>query len=132
MRTFKDSIRCLLAGICERGQRTIELESLLGFQKLGNGRHSRMKITHPKGDLDSSAQLVVLDGPGPFSIKEHIPLQNDLLVVFDSLEFNENELEFVNELVLSALVDDMSDGSANAITEKFPVGIEISSYSILR
>lgn len=132
MNQFKSSIDCLLAGVGDQCEHPIEFESLLGFEKLGDGRHSKMKISHPKGDLDSSAELVILDGPSAFSIKEHIPLKNDLLIVFDSLEFSENELEFVNELELAAETIDFGDESSHDIAEKFPVGFEISSYSFLR
>jgi hypothetical protein len=132
MNQFKSSIDCLLVGAGDQCGRPIEFESLLGFEKLGDGRHSKMKISHSKGDLDSSAELVILDGPSAFSIKEHIPLKNDLLIIFDSLEFSENELEFVNELELVAETIDFSYGPSHAIVEKFPVGFEISSYSFLR
>lgn len=132
MNQFKSSIDCLLAGVGYQCERQIEFEALLGFEKLGDGRHSKMKISHPKGDLDSSAELVILDGPSAFSIKEHIPLKNDLLIVFDSLEFSENELEFVNELELAAEAINFSHESSHTISEKFPVGFEISSYSFLR
>jgi hypothetical protein len=132
MNQFKSSIDSLLAGVGDQYEHPIKFESLLGFEKLGDGRHSKMKISHPKGDLQSSAELVILDGPSAFSIKEHIPLRSDLLVVFDSLEFNENELEFVNELELAAEIDNVSEESSHAIEEKFPVGFEISTYSFLR
>ena len=132
MNQFKSSIECLLLGVSDRGEYPIEFESLLGFEKLGDGRHSKMKISHPKGDLESNAELVILDGPSAFSIKEHIPLKNDLLIIFDSLEFNENELEFVNELELVAEAADFNDDLSHAIEKKFPVGFEISSYSFLR
>jgi hypothetical protein len=132
MNQFKSSIECLLVGVSDRDEHPIEFESLLGFEKLGDGRRSKMKISHPKGDLESNAELVILDGPSAFSIKEHIPLKNDLLIVFDSLEFNENELEFVSELELAAETVNFSDESSHIIAEKFPVGFEISSYSFLR
>lgn len=132
MNQFKSSIDSLLAGVGDQCEHSIKFESLLGFERLGDGRHSKMKISHPKGDLQSSAELVILDGPSAFSVKEHIPLRSDLLVVFDSLEFNENELEFVNELELAAEIDNVSEESSHAIKEKFPVGFEISTYSFLR
>ena len=132
MNQFKSSIDCLLAGVGDQCERPIEFESLLGFEKLGDGRHSKMKISHPKGDLGSNAELVILDGPSAFSIKEHIPLKNDLLIVFDSLEFNENELAFVNELELAAESSDLNDVPLHLATEKFPVGFEVSSYSFPR
>lgn len=132
MNQFETSIDCLWAGIGDQYEQLIEFKSLLGFEKLGDGRHSKMKISHPKGNLDSSAELVILDGPSAFSIKEHIPLKSDLLIVFDSLEFSENELEFVNELELSSETIDFSEGSSPPIAEKFPIGFEISSYSFRR
>jgi hypothetical protein len=132
MNQFKSSIDYLCAGVGDQCEDPIKFESLLGFEKLGDGRHSKMKISHPKGDLESSAELVILDGPSAFSIKEHIPLRSDLLIVFDSLEFNENELEFVGELELAAETVNLSDESSHNIAEKFPVGFEISSYSFLR
>ena len=132
MNQFKSSIDCLLAGVSDQCECPIDFESLLGFEKLGDGRHSKMKISYPKGSLDSSAELVILDGPSAFSIKEHIPLRSDLLIVFDSLEFNENELDFVNELELAANSVSICDESSQTIAEKFPVGFEISSYSFLR
>jgi hypothetical protein len=132
MNQFKSSIENLLAGVGREEVRQIELESLLGFEKLGDGRHSKLKISHPKGDLDSSAKLVILDGPSAFSIKEHIPLENDLLIVFESQEFNENELDFVNELELVAEFNDVNDGSFLQDGDKLPVGFEVSSYSFSR
>ena len=132
MNQFKSSIDCLLAGVGDQCQHLIEFESLLGFEKLGDGRHSKMKISHPKGDLESSAELVILDGPSAFSLKDHIPLKSDLLIVFYSLLFNENELEFVNDLELAAEANNYSEESPHKITEKFPVGFEISTYSFLR
>ena len=129
---FKSSIENLIAGVSQEEVRQIELESLLGFEKLGDGRHSKLKISHPKGDLGSSAKLVILDGPSAFSVKEHIPLENDLLIVFDSLEFNENELDFVNELELVTESNDVNDGLFQKVAEKFPVGFEVSSYSFPR
>lgn len=132
MNQFKSSIEHLLAGIVSDEVRQIQFESLLGFEKLGDGRQSKLKISHPKGDLESTAELVILDGPSAFSIKEHIPISNDLLIVFDSLEFNENELEFVNELELVAEQNNLHDGYSEDYVEKFPVGFEVSSYSFPR
>jgi hypothetical protein len=132
MNKFKSSIEFLLAGVGDQYERPIKFETLLGFEKLGDGRHSKMKISHPKGDLESSAELVILDGPSAFSIKEHIPLGNDLLIVFDSLEFNENELEFVHGLELAAETVNFIVDSSHTVEEKFPIGFEISSYSFPR
>lgn len=129
---FKSSINCLLAGVGANSEHQIKFESLLGFEKLGDGTHSKMKISHPKGDLVSSAELVILDGPSAFSIKEHLPRVNDLFIVLDSLEFNENELEFLNQLEFAAETASYSNELPHAIAEKFPVGIEVSSYSFLR
>ena len=132
MNQFKSSIDSLFAGVGDQCEHLIKFESLLGFEKLGDGRQSKMKISHPKGNLESSAELVILDGPSAFSIKEHIPIKNDLLIVFDSLEFNENEFEFVKELELGTDSIDLNGESSNAIAKKFPIGFEISSYSFLR
>ena len=132
MNQFKSSIDYLLVGVGGGEVRPIGLESLLGFEKLGDGKHSKLKISHPKGDLNSNARLVILDGPSAFSIKEHIPLASDLLIILDSLEFNENELAFVNEIERVADINDRHDGIVNRITEKFPIGFEVSSYSFPR
>ena len=132
MNQFKSSIEYLCAGVGGLDAHPIKFESLLGFEKLGNDRHSKLKISHSKGDLKSNAELVILDGPSAFSIKEHVPLKNDLLIVFDSLEFNENELGFVNELESIVEPDNFDDESSHAIAEKFPVGFEASSYSFSR
>jgi hypothetical protein len=129
---FKSSIEGLFAVVSDKEIHSIEFESLLGFEKLGNGRHSKLKISHPKGDLESSAELVILEGPSAFSIKEHIPLMNDLLIVLDSLEFTENELAFVNELELVAESDDLKEDEFHTTAEKFPVGFEVSSYTFSR
>ena len=129
---FKSSIEGLFAVVSDKEIHSIEFESLLGFEKLGDGRHSKLKISHPKGDLESSAELVILDGPSAFSIKEHIPLMNDLLIVLDSLEFTENELAFVNELELVAESDDLKEDEFHTTAEKFPVGFEVSSYTFSR
>jgi hypothetical protein len=132
MNQFKSSIEELSMGVGTSGfMSSIDLVSLLGFEQLGDDRQSKMKITHPKGDLNSNAGLVILDGPSAFSIREHVPLTNDLLIIFDSLEFNENELDFVKTL---QSVDEQSDllTDSRIGTELFPVGFEISSYCFSR
>jgi hypothetical protein len=128
MNEFKSSIEHLKlgSGITDAVS-FIELESVLGFEQLGDSKHSKMKITHPKGDLNSNAGLVILDGPAAFSIREHIPLINDLLIIFDSFEFNENELDFVKELESAAEPNDLLKESTIG-SEKLPVGFEVSSY----
>lgn len=132
MNQFKSSIENLLMGVATSDfVSSIELVSLLGFEQLGDGRQSKMKITHPKGCLNSNAGLVILDGPAAFSIREHVPLTNDLLIIFDSLEFNENELDFVKELQSVAEYNDLLSDSAIG-REQFPVGFEVSSYCFLR
>lgn len=132
MNQFKASIESLSVGVGDEEVQQIEIASLLGFEKLSDGMHSKLKISHPKGELNSSAKLVILDGPSAFSIKEHIPLASDLLIVFDSQEFNENELAFVNELKLESEISNFNDESLHGLTEQFPVGFEVSSYSFPR
>ena len=132
MNQFKSSIENVLIGVgTPDAMSSIDLESLLGFEQLGDGRQSKMKITHPKGPLSSNAELVILDGPAAFSIREHVPLTNDLLIIFDSLEFNENELDFVKELQSVAESNDLSNDSA-ICGGQFPVGVEVSSYCFSR
>lgn len=132
MNQFRSSIEHLLMGVGVSDALTeLELEFLLGFEQLGDGRHSKMKITHPKGDLASNAGLVILDGPSAFSIREHVSPQNDLLIILDSLEFNEHELDFVKELEF-ALGSDDSLIEHSISSERFPVGFEVSSYSFPR
>jgi len=129
---FKASIENLLLGLINSVDITsVKLDSLLGFEQLGGDRHSKMKISHPRGELASSAGLVLLDGSTAFSIREHISSQNDLLIIFDTSEFDENELDFTR--TLEAVADPCSsvipclDGH-----ERFPVGFEVSSYSFSR
>jgi hypothetical protein len=131
MNKFKALIHNVLVGVEMDKSPTMPLENLLGFEQLGIGRHSKMKITHPKGDLDTNADLVILDGSSAFSIKDHIPLASDLLIVFESLEFNENELEFVNQVELATQAN-AAPFEFSITLGSFPVGFEVSSYSFTR
>jgi len=132
IKQFQSSIDCLLAAVGDEALQSIKFQSLLGFERLGDGKHSKLKISHSKGNLESTAELVILDGPSAFSIKEHISVRSDLLIAFDTLEFNENELAFVNELEVVAEPDDCKDDLFYGAKEKFPVGFEVSSYSFPR
>jgi hypothetical protein len=129
---FKSSIDCMVAAVGNEDFHTIKFESLLGFEKLGDTRLSKLKISHPRGCINTSAELVILDGPSSFSIKEHIPPINDLLVVLDLIEFNENEFMFVNELQGLAELEELKEDALNIAAEKFPIGFEVSSYSFPR
>jgi hypothetical protein len=127
---FKSSIENLYLKINNSSIKPISIENLLSFEQLGNGKQSKLKITHPKGILNSSAGLVILDGPNAFSVKEHISEDNDLLIIYDYLEFKESELDFIKEVDLVSLQN--SDPLRNLNMEIFPVGYEFCTYSISR
>ncbi len=131
MMQFKTSLEGLIASLDGSNSQLITLESLLGFEQLGDSRQSKMKISHPRGELKSDASIVILDGPSAFSIREHIPLKSDLLIILDSGEFNENEFEFINELENFSEADD-AERSDLIPAVKFPVGFEVTSYSFAR
>ena len=131
MSQFKTSIENLLVGVANEGGKYINLESLLGFEQHGDGRHSKMKITHHMRELKTNAGLVILDGPSAFSIKDHVPPFNDLLIVLESSEFNENELGFIGELESAAVADTLVDENLNTLG-LLPAGFEVSSYAYER
>jgi len=127
---FMSSIEKLFLKINDSVCMPISLNNLLSFEQLGNGKQSKLKISHPKGTLNSGAGLVILDGPSAFSIKEHLSEDNDLLIIYDYLEFKENELAFLNEI---ELVSTPNLGLINSLElESFPFGFEFCTYSIAR
>ena len=127
---FKFSIEKLFLKINDSLVKPISIENLLSFEQLGNGKHSKLKISHPKGIINSDSGLVILDGPNSFSIKEHISPNNDLLIIYDYLEFKEAELDFINEVDLISFSNSELEKTFNI--KSFPVGFEFCTYSIAR
>ena len=127
---FMSSIEKLFLKINDSASMPISIENLLSFEQLGNGKHSKLKISHPKGSLNSDAGLVILDGPSAFSIKEHVSENNNLLIIYDYLEFKENELDFLKEIDLVSTSN--SELIKTLKIESFPFGFEFCTYSIAR
>lgn len=127
---FKNSIENLFLKINNLQSQPISIGNLLAFEQLGNGKQSKLKISHPKGALNSNAGLIILDGPSAFSIKEHLSEDSDILIIYDYLEFKENELNFVKEVDLVSLPN---HNLLNTFyIESFPVGFEFCTYSLAR
>jgi len=105
------------------------LIELLSPGKSGQAVHSKLKLTHSRGDLSGDFPLIILDGAEAFGIHEHLPTASNLLVVLDRSEYQQGVHDMV--LQLSSVSETECDVVDEAAGPKvFQPGVEVSTFWI--
>ena len=122
---FESSIEGLSLSIdCKSA---ISISDMLCFGRNDHQNHAKIRIDHPRGELEGNFPLVILDGVNAFMMHEHLGSIPNMLIILDRSEYQDG----INDKVLE--LRSVSSTIANfqcAIPVKFAPGIEISAYLI--
>ena len=127
MRKFEETASEI--DIVVEGTSPLPLIELLSIGKSGQKIHSKLRFTHPRGDIAEALPLVILDGPDAYAVHEHVPVNSNLLIVLDRSEYQEGIHDSVLQLA-SISEDTASVALAREAPETFPPGIELLSYLV--
>lgn len=112
------------------GQQLLPMRDLLCIELNGKQAHSKLRMSHPRGNLSGNFPLVILDGPDAFYIHEHLDNASNLLVILDRSEYREGIHN--NVLQLKSNAEDFPKDYFHDIPDNFPSGIEFAAYVIDR
>ncbi len=108
----------------------IPLLNILCFEKNNVDSHSKLRISHPKGELEGEFPLVILDGPEAFHRFIYSSNSSNLLIILERSEY----LDDIHNTVLQLRSNgeeclELLDIGLPVI---IPSGIELIAYSIER
>lgn len=106
----------------------VRLIDILCLGRNGEPKHAKLRISHPRGNLNGSYPLIILDGPEAFRVHEHLEQNANLLVLLSRTEYRDSIHNTVLALSSSA-IDNVVDHFGD-IPEAFPSSVEFSSYAI--
>ncbi len=110
------------------GGQPIVLTDLLCIGRNRDKSHAKLRVDHPRGAIDGSFPLVILDGSRAFSMSEHFYKVRNMLIILDRLEYQTDIHDAAKTLrSLSSSSNSLIDSS---IPDSFVPGIEIAAYLI--
>lgn len=90
--------------------------------------HAKLRIDHPRGEINGHFPLAILDGVNAFEKHEHLGSVSNLLILLDRSEYRHDIQDIV--LGLRNNSQNITSGLDLPMPEKFAHGIEISAYLI--
>ncbi|MBK6973905.1 MAG: hypothetical protein IPH26_13555 [Sterolibacteriaceae bacterium] len=110
------------------GEPSVALSDVLCIARNKSQSHSKIRISHPRGNIVGTFPLAILDGPEAFYVHEHLDGTSNILVVSDRSEYRADIHDTVVQLKGMAAAD--AGSSPAGIPNTFPPGIEISAFVI--
>lgn len=107
---------------------SIPLSELLCMARNQAQSHSKIRLSHPRGNIAGTYPLAILDGPEAFYMHEHLDCHSNILVISDRSEYRVDINDAVMQLRNVSVPDEA--GSHSIIPEVFPLGMEIASFVI--
>lgn len=110
------------------GALSVPLSELLCAARNHLPNHSKIRVSHPRGNISGSIPLVILDGPEAFYVHEHLDARANILVILDRSEYRPD----INDVVLQLGSVSGSDAECMHIDvpDEFPPGVEMSAYIV--
>lgn len=124
--TFESAIADLSLSI--DGKPSITLPDLLCLGRNKEQSHAKLRVDHPRGALDGSFPLAILDGAKAFMAHEHLASVTNMLVILDRSEYQEGIHD--KALELRSISQDNNAYFQGAMPDKFAPGIELAAYLI--
>lgn len=106
----------------------ISMDEMLCMQHIKEPHHSKLRITHPRGDLEGNFPLIILDGPDAFNIFTHRSMQSNILILLERSEYHENIHNTVLQLKQTAT--DITEQMLYDLPSMVPAGIEFISFAV--
>jgi len=106
----------------------ISILDLLCLGKNNDEAHSKLRISHSRGDLEGQFPLVILDGPDAFHQFIHSSNSSNLLIILDRSEYL-NDIHNT-ALQLRSYGDECLDLLKIGLPSTIPAGIELATYVI--
>lgn len=110
------------------GNTPVGFSELLCIGRNKEPTHAKLRIDHPRGGIQGSFPLAILDGVSAFEKHEHLVSVANLLILLDRSEYKHDIQDAV--LGLRSISHDIPSSLKLPISEKFAHGLEISAYLI--
>ena len=110
------------------GNVPVALSELLCMGRNKEQTHAKLRIDHPKGGINGSFPLAILDGRTAFEVHEHLGSVANLLFLLDRSEYQGDIHDTV--LGLRSVSHQATSNLHLFMPERFAHGIEISAYLI--
>lgn len=124
--SFENSIADLSLSIDSKP--SVSMSNLLCLGRNKDQGHAKLRVDHPRGDIEGNFPLAILDGGKAFMVHEHLSASCNILIILDRSEYQAEIHDIAN--TLRSITQNISVDLQGEIPEKFPLGIEIAAYLV--